>query len=160
MSTLNRKWSLVAFEYVMQWLLWTVILPNKHLTPSSVCKDWRQTQPWWEGEMYASLQRGTEGEGCRKVMTMKQDMQQTPSFLHQIYLGPRLFSVHIHHLVSELLLCYFWNWTHILVKVLLYTSITLSPLVIFTYVATNCVIHCCYVLTSDPGQACLGHHAT
>lgn len=36
MSTPNRKWSPVAFANVMQWLLWTVILPNKHLIPSSV----------------------------------------------------------------------------------------------------------------------------
>lgn len=46
MSTHNRKWSLVAFEYVMQWLLWTVILPDKHLTPFGVCKDGKQMQPW------------------------------------------------------------------------------------------------------------------
>lgn len=36
MSTPNRKWSSVALAYVMQCLLWTVILPDKQQIPSGV----------------------------------------------------------------------------------------------------------------------------
>lgn len=135
MSTLNRKWSLVAFEYVMQWLLWTVILPNKH--PIPVCAKAESGCSRAEKGRCAHLcSLAVKGKEAGGEQLWNKTCSRPPSSLHQIYLGCKLYSV---HLVS-VLLCYFWNWTDILVKVLLYLSMMLSPLFIPTYVATNCVI--------------------
>ena len=106
MSTANRKWSLVAFKYVIQWLLWTVILPNKHLT--LVCARTESGSSYGEKGRYmlpckmAMKEKEAGGEQLWSKMCSR-----PPDSLHQICLDPRLDSVHIHHLVSVLLYAIF-----------------------------------------------------